>query len=247
MIIAANWKMQMDLQSGELFLEEFKKLVQNERERESFLFFPAALLAFLFRKEKFYWGCQNAFHELKGAWTGENSLSVVQELSGDFCLLGHSERRIYFQENEKEMEKKFQLMQKLNMIPVICVGESEKEKKDKEKVLEKQLCWLKKYQEREMEKQIKGYENVPFIVAYEPVWSIGTGDTPRPSEVNETHSWIKNYFSESCIPILYGGSVKEDNVSSFAKEKFVDGFLVGGASLKAKELYSIYNKAKADV
>ena len=234
MIVAANWKMNIGVRRGRDFLQDFKKLLQNDEEKGSFIFFPPAPLSFLFAEGNWHWGGQNVFSQREGAYTGENSPEVFKELSARFCLLGHSERRHAFGETDLEVEKKFHLLKKLNLTPVLCVGEQEREQRDS--VLKEQLSWLKA-------EDLKG-DGIPFIVAYEPVWAIGSGKTPTAGEINSIHKGIKSRFPGKNIPVLYGGSVTEERAKIFWKEEFVDGFLVGGASLRAGELYSIFQAGK---
>ncbi|MCY4512410.1 MAG: triose-phosphate isomerase [Bdellovibrionales bacterium] len=246
MICAANWKMNMGVEAGESFLREFKNILQKGEEKH-FLFFPPAFLSFLFVQENLYWGGQNVFFQKNGAWTGENSPEVLKELSAQFCLLGHSERRLIFGETEEDIEKKFHLLRSLNILPVLCVGEKDSERNQKDQILRKQLNFLKKTDLKVDPKKPMGpkdYEEVPFIVAYEPVWAIGSGKTPSANEINEIHQMIKNILPLNNIPVLYGGSVTENNAASFGREPDVDGFLVGGASLKADSFYSIFQAGK---
>lgn len=246
MICAANWKMNMGVNAAQIFLRDFKQLLKKGEE-EHFLFFPPAFLSFLFAGKDLYWGGQNVFFQKSGAWTGENSPEVLRELSAGFCLLGHSERRLNFGETEKDIEKKFHLLHSLNILPVLCVGEKESERNQTDQVLKKQLHFLKKIDSTVSDRRSispKGYEKVPFIIAYEPVWAIGSGKTPSADEINKIHQMIKDTLPLDNIPVLYGGSVTESNVASFWKQVYVDGFLVGGASLKAESFYSIFQAGK---
>ena len=246
MICAANWKMNMGVDTAQTFLRDFKKLLKKGEEKH-FLFFPPAFLSFLFARENLCWGGQNVFFQKNGAWTGENSPEVLKELSAGFCLLGHSERRLNFGETEKGIEKKFYLLRRLNILPVLCVGEKESERDQKDQILKKQLSFLKSFKLAAHDKKAihpEGYEGIPFIVAYEPVWAIGSGKTPSAGEINEIHEIIKNTLPLDNIPVLYGGSVTENNAGSFGKEPHVDGFLVGGASLKPESFYSIFQAGK---
>ena len=246
MIYAANWKMNMGVNGGRVFLKNFKKLLQKGEERY-FLFFPPAFLSFLFMNEKLFWGGQNVFFRKNGAWTGENSPEVLGELSARFCLLGHSERRLIFGETGEDIEKKFHLLCSMNILPVLCVGEQESERDQRDQALKKQLNFLQNFESEKADHKTnrpKDYEKVPFIIAYEPVWAIGSGKTPSAGEINEIHQMIKNLLPQDNVPVLYGGSVTESNAASFGREPYVDGFLVGGASLKAESFYSIFQAGK---
>lgn len=246
MICAANWKMNMGVDAARTFLRDFKKLLKED-EKKNFIFFPPPFLSFLFAGEDLHWGGQNVFFQKSGAWTGENSPEVLGELSARFCLVGHSERRLVFGETEEEIEKKFHLLRSLNILPVLCVGEKESEREQRDQILKRQLNFLKNFDPEAHDKKMispEDYEGVPFIVAYEPVWAIGSGKTPSSKEINEIHQLIKNFLPVKNIPVLYGGSVTEANAVLFGKESYVDGFLVGGASLKAKSFYSIFHAGR---
>ena len=245
MLIGANWKMNMGYQKALSFLSEFKNLIQEE-DTKHFIFFPPSVLSLLFQRESFYWGSQNIYQKRKGAFTGETSAELLKEMGASFCLLGHSERRYLFGETDTEVEKKFSLLQELALIPVLCLGEILAERFEKEKSLIKKLSWIKQYTK---------YENLPFhpellppsfkdfslIVAYEPLWSIGTGETPSSSEIEEVVALIKNYLPH--VKVFYGGSVEAENVSSLVSDG-LDGFLVGGASLSPQSLYQIYKQTQ---
>lgn len=228
MIYAANWKMNVNLKQAQDFLYEFEKKVKDQ-DKKNFIFFVPALISFLFREKNLSWGGQNVNSKLQGAFTGENSLEVLKELGASFCLLGHSERRHLFHESHDEIKNKFYLMKEMGITPVLCVGEKEEERACKTEILTKQLQDFKKEKD--------------FIVAYEPVWSIGTGNTPAPDEINETHKFIKEFIIDT-PHVLYGGSVNSENSVSFSTQKNIDGFLIGSASTKADELYNIFYGGK---
>ncbi len=248
MMYIANWKMNIGYKEAQNFLFKFKNFLK-EGEKEKFIFLPPAFLSGLFHQEKFYWGAQNVSSVNKGAFTGENSVDVIQEMGAQFCLLGHSERRYTFGETDADVEKKFDLIQKMNLIPILCVGELSHERRDKQSVFRRQLSWIKTYDKYQKlpwkpENRPESFREIPLIVAYEPVWAIGTGETPSPEEVNESHHFIKEYLQFENIPVFYGGSVTKENVFSLSQNKYMDGFLIGGASLKAEEFYSIYERSK---
>ena len=246
MLIVANWKMKMGYQKALSFLSEFTSLIQKE-EAEHFVFFPPAGLSSLFQSKNLYWGPQNVYQQKEGALTGENSAELFKEMGASFCLLGHSERRYIFGESDVEVEKKFSLLQELALIPVLCIGEAGLERSEKKKHLIKKLSWIKQYTKYDQlpfhpERLPECFKDYSVIVAYEPLWSIGTGETPSSSEIQEVVNLIKDYLPH--VKVFYGGSVTEDNVSSLKTEN-LDGFLVGGASLEARSLYNIYKKIQA--
>ena len=231
MICIANWKMQMTYKSAKEFLKVFKTLA-SDKDKKSCIFLPSAQLSSLFEQEDFLWGAQNICPESQGAFTGENSAQVLKERGGSYCLLGHSERRLLFKETNEDIEKKFRLACKLGLIPVLCLGEQDKDQ-DFNQVLSEQLGWLK-----------QDYPSQDFYLAYEPVWAIGTGETCKPEQMQSRLELIRKYLQKDQVKILYGGSVKPENVSHLCSE-FVQGFLVGGASLKAQDFYQVYTRSKA--
>ena len=247
MIVAGNWKMNMGFQTAVQFLSHFNSLIDKKQELEHFIFFPPACLSALFQKESFYWGGQNVHHKKEGAWTGETSAKTLKEMGASFCLLGHSERRYIFGESDVEVEKKFSLLQELALIPMLCVGESRSDRFDKKKILKKQLSWIKnyeKYQKLPWKADLlpPAFQNIPLVIAYEPLWSIGTGDTPSAQETDETAQFIKEFLSLPSAKVFYGGSVDQKTTGHFSNCSFIDGLLVGGASLEPYKFYNIYQQ-----
>ena len=166
-------------------------------------------------------------------------------MGASFCLLGHSERRYIFGETDVDIEKKFSLLLELALIPLLCIGESLADRFQKKKILQKQLSWIKnynKYQKLPWKPDLlpSAFKEIPLIVAYEPLWSIGTGETPSAQEINETAQFIKEYLPQT--KVFYGGSVDIKNIKSFASCSFIDGFLIGGASLKPDLFYNIHQE-----
>ncbi len=242
MIVAANWKMSMGFKKALEFLSRFSQLTKGQA-REGFIFFPPICLSALFQKRNFYWGGQNIHYQKQGAWTGETSAQTLKEMGACFCLLGHSERRQAFRESHSDLEKKFLLLQELALIPVLCVGEDLKNRKNKEKVLKKQLSIIKNFM-----KNKKAFPTGPslafkalsLIVAYEPVWAIGSNKSPSCQEIDETTQFIKEYIPWPSAQVFYGGSLNVKKAQDFSKNSLVDGFLVGRASLDPDELFNIY-------
>ncbi len=240
-LVFGNWKLNKNPQESEEFLKVFQSEIQSDEE-ESFCLFPSALSAFAIseglKNSKVSWGGQNIFYEDSGAFTGENSPQVLKDMGAKYCLVGHSERRQVFLEPEEFMAKKVKRLQDLDLIPVLCVGETLDSRKwgRTEEVILRQL------------KDGLSQADVlkPFIIAYEPVWAIGTGEVATTDQVAEVHDKIRAYLTEIGAPstsILYGGSVKSSNAESLSELKEVNGFLVGGASLDPKEFLSIYRNS----
>ena len=187
-------------------------------------------------------GAQNLFWEPEGAYTGEISSAMLVSAGCSYVIIGHSERRQYFGETDITVNKKIKAAIKDNLIPVVCVGESEKERESNDtfSVLDKQVA--------------KGLENLALsdletlIIAYEPVWAIGTGKTATSKQAQEIHQYLRSLIEKNfgnnlanSVRILYGGSVKPDNIKELMLMPDVDGALVGGASLNAETFSKIVN------
>ena len=244
----ANWKMNGGLKQKAEYFSAFNQLVKNRKEQQNFVFFPPAALAALFSEEPFFWGAQNFYFKPQGAYTGENSLETFKELGARFCLLGHSERRYIFGESDTDIEKKFYRAQMEGLLPVLCVGGNTSGKREKNQALKKQLNFLNTYQKYKNlpwpdSLRPEPFKEVPFIIAYEPLWAIGTGEAASPEEVSEAIDIIREFlpFRKKML-VVYGGSVKHKNVKALTKTGSMDGFLVGGASLNPSEFYSIYQE-----
>ena len=183
-------------------------------------------------------GVQNICEEESGARTGEISASMIKNLGCKFSLIGHSERRIFFHESNKIISKKLNLANNNSVMPILCIGESaeENERNDTYDFL--------RFQINEAFKDL--FERSALIIAYEPVWAIGSGKIPNPEEINSIHKMIKDVV-QSRFPkidlksVLYGGSVNSENASSLFVQEHIDGALVGGASLDGKEFAQIAN------
>ncbi len=235
-ICAGNWKMYKSPAEAETFfaalLPELKSAVSAE-----VLFFPPALVCeTVARKTKgtsVKWGIQNSYLEGKGAFTGENSAEVAKEMGAAYVLVGHSERRKIFAEDDKLLGKKMAFVHSLNLVPMLCVGEdlSEREAGKTNEVILRQLD-----QGLSLADLSK-----PFVIAYEPVWAIGTGKVATPAQAEEAHFVLRERLGKlgPQTRILYGGSVKPDNAPVLAQQENIDGFLIGGASLDAKSFSQI--------
>lgn len=238
--VFGNWKMHMTLLETENYLKEFKNYEIPENV-EVGIAFPYTNICVARKFDKYFLtGAQNVHYEEDGAFTGEISAVMLKSFGAKFCLVGHSERRKIFGETNKFINKKIKSLLKYNIKSILCVGEKESENRaGKTKlVLEKQLeeC-LQGLYENELEN---------IIIAYEPVWAIGTGRTASLSQIKNTicfiKDWIGKNFSEKAkdkVKLLYGGSVKSSDAQKLGKIECVDGFLVGGASLKPEEFYKI--------
>jgi len=243
-VIAANWKMNKTLDEASLFAKSIKMV----RSKNSIIIFPpfpliAGVKAILGRTQ-IKIGAQNCHQEEKGAFTGEVSASMLKSIGCDIVLLGHSERRGLFHEDDALINRKIHAALGQGLEVMLCIGETESERKmGKEKeVLKSQLkLCLDGVNSRETQK---------ITLAYEPVWAIGTGNTATPQIAQASHAFIRDVLSSiygdaqaKSINILYGGSVAPENAASLFKEKDIDGALVGGASLDVEKFLKIVDAA----
>lgn len=234
LIVAGNWKMNMTIREGMEFLEKLGNVDGNV------LIFPPyttmAALSSELKKRGIAYGPQNFHYEEKGAFTGEISIPMISELGCSYLLAGHSERRTYYNETDEELRKKVARGVSAGFKVMLCIGENLEERKSGrwKDVLKKQL-----------ELDLKGLtvqELQSVLIAYEPIWAIGTGVSASTQEIVETHSYLKKMMVELYgqeLPLLYGGSVNEKNASEIGTCPGVDGFLIGGASLKADKFREI--------
>ncbi|MBE7082579.1 MAG: triose-phosphate isomerase [Clostridiales bacterium] len=242
--IFGNLKMHFNLKQTEEYLENF--LPKVESSKNEIVLCPSFVnLMFTGQKltsTKVLLGAQNVASEASGAYTGEVSASMLKSVGATYVLVGHSERKKYFLEKNETINKKIQECLGQGLKVVLCVGESKYERANKKhkQSLEKQLC--------ECLKGLYDNELKNIIIAYEPIYSIGSGVLPKAKEVEEAVSYIRSViqaeFSEktaSSLKILYGGSVNAENVKTFAGIKGVNGLLVGGASIKPDEFAKVCN------
>jgi len=193
-------------------------------------------------------GAQNMYPETEGAFTGEISPLMLKDLGCRYVVLGHSERRSIFKESNAFINKKVMLALKYSIIPILCIGETLEQRENRtyfevvKSQLEESLAGLDKE------------EMLKTVIAYEPVWAIGTGQTASPEQAEQMHSYIRRLLNEKYgneiatrITILYGGSVKPDNIATLMGKANVDGALVGGASLKAESFNQIVELAADSV
>ena len=227
----ANWKLNGNLQFIDQFISNISLPNANSK---CVVICPTAIHLDYLSKNKngFYVGAQNVSEHEEGAYTGEISVRSLIETNVDFCIVGHSERRQIFREKDKDINLKSERLIANNVIPIICIGETleQKEKGITNTVLEEQLM--------NSIPSSSTFENT--IIAYEPVWAIGTGLTPTIEEIDETHRFIRSHNDKfNKYKILYGGSVKASNAREITDLANVDGALIGGASLKSEEFTKI--------
>ncbi len=221
-LVVANWKMNPST------TDEAIKLVEGIKDKDNFVICPPFVFLPLFKGVKK--GAQNLFWEKEGAFTGEISPLMLKDLGCEYVIVGHSERRGYFEETDEMVNKKVKAALENSLIPIVCIGEKEGEK-------------VEEILRREIEEGLKGIDISSVIIAYEPIWAIGTGKACDLNKALERKNLILNILKEafnfSDIPVLYGGSVKSHNASGFIKEADFQGLLVGGASLDPEEFSKI--------
>lgn len=244
-LIAGNWKMYKTTAEAKAFAEEFTKLYKDTDVRAAICapFTQLVALKEAFAGTNVKLGAQNVHFEDEGAFTGEISVEMLKEIGVDYCIIGHSERREYFAETDETVNLKLKkLFSSSEIIPILCVGEnlSEREAGNAFDVVEGQL-----------KADLEGIDKADvskLVIAYEPIWAIGTGKTATPEQAGEMCAHIRNiveklYDEDTCdsVIIQYGGSVKPENASEIMNMDEIDGALVGGASLDASKFIKIVN------
>lgn len=242
-IIAGNWKMYKTLSEALELVENLKLSCSSVSDRDVVVcppFTAVAIVAQAIKKSVLKLGAQNLHWEKEGAFTGEVSAKMLADAGCAFVIIGHSERRQYFGETDDTVNKRTKAALAAGLTPIVCVGEtlSEREANRAFEVIERQM--------KGGLANLSVEESAKIVIAYEPVWAIGTGKTASPEQAEEVHRFIREKFSTLYGPsaaaglrILYGGSVKPDNVKSLMSQPDIDGALVGGASLKAEDFTRI--------
>ena len=230
-IMSGNWKMNLNLAQATELAEGIKKGLDSKKTSLELLVFPSAL--HLQKGTSVLVGAQNIYPSGLAAYTGETSTDQLKDLGISHALVGHSERRQFLGETDAFLNQKIHFLLKASFVPVFCIGETLQER-EANKTFE-----VVKRQVTEGFKGVSADDAKKIIIAYEPVWAIGTGKVATPEQAEEVHAYIRKELvslynsdiSES-ISILYGGSVKPDNVKSLMEKPNIDGGLVGGASQK---------------
>ena len=243
-IVAGNWKMNNNLLQTETLISELKQ--QTKTSKAEVMIAPAYInlqsAASQLKDNNITVVAQNMHFSDNGAFTGEVSADMLKSIGINTVILGHSERRAYYNETDESLAKKVDQALKHNMKIIFCFGEELEDRKsgNHEKVVKEQLQNALCHLEADAYKQI--------ILAYEPVWAIGTGETATPEQAQEMHAFIRGLFNDrygketaSNLSILYGGSVKPNNAKDIFSKPDVDGGLIGGASLKAEDFFAIVN------
>lgn len=244
-IVAGNWKLHGDRQFAHALLDAVAA-AGDRAGVERIILPPLPYLAELaghYAASGLAFGAQDVSANQKGAFTGEVSASMLAEVGARYGLVGHSERRQYHGETSEVVARKFLAARSAGLTPILCIGETLSQREDG------QTQWR-------LEQQLEplfdlagpdAFDNA--IIAYEPVWAIGTGKTASPEQVQEVHAFIRSELSQrgarmaDSLPILYGGSVKADNAAALFAQPDVDGGLIGGASLVAADFLAIVDAA----
>ena len=242
-LIAGNWKMNHTVSEAERFFKELKVI---KKEAELLIcppFTDIPLARFMLGTSSIQWGAQNVYPEDKGAFTGEVSPVMLKDLGCTYVICGHSERRQLFKETDQLIGEKVKSVFAHEMIPILCVGETLDERnggQTEERIFTQLRQGISGIDKHNIEK---------LVIAYEPIWAIGTGKAATAGNAESVAVFIRRSLEKlagkkaaGSVRILYGGSVNPENVSAFIKEKNIDGVLIGGASLKASELASIYKQ-----
>jgi triosephosphate isomerase len=242
-LIVANWKLNGNIKMISNFFKYLKLNLSIYAKNNTIVIAPPDV--YLERVYQYtsniniFLAAQNVDINLQGAFTGESSILMLENIGVKYIIIGHSERRLFHQETNDFIAKKFHLIKKLNLIPILCVGETEQEKYDGQtkKVIKEQLSCI-----------FKHLGNLAFrntVIAYEPIWAIGTGLSANPKDVQLIHNFIKKYIEEydpisiNKITVQYGGSINHSNAKEFLIQSDIDGLLIGNASLDPLEFFKI--------
>ena len=241
-LIAGNWKMNKLTSEAAAFAEELKAKNFSNADEVALLvpFTQLTAVGEGLKGSGIGFGAQNVHFEKSGAFTGEISVPMLEEIGVDYCIVGHSERREYFNETDATVNSKLKALLEAGITPILCVGESleVREGKGEQTFVASQV--------------FADFEGIPrnlaakVVIAYEPIWAIGTGKTATPAEAQEVHAFvrgvIKGLYSQKAadeIKILYGGSMNDGNAEELLAQPDIDGGLIGGASLKVDKFTTI--------
>lgn len=247
-LVIANWKLHGDLNLVNQMIERFSQDVSADYATDVVICPPAPYLSALYQNTlgcaqngvKIKVGAQNCSEHTQGAYTGEVAAQMLQDIGCEYVILGHSERRALFAESDSLIARKLTAAQQAGLTVVLCVGESlaERESEQTIEVVKQQLGAA-----------LDGADYTRLVIAYEPVWAIGTGKTASPEQAQAVHQEIRQYLAQKSadgakVPLLYGGSVKADNAQVLFAQTDIDGGLIGGASLEADQFRAICRAVK---
>jgi triosephosphate isomerase (TIM) len=247
-LIAGNWKMFKTVQETVVFIKQLRAITNNIRDVEVVVAPPFTAIhaaAEAARGSNLAIAAQNLYWEREGPFTGELSAPMIREAGGELVIIGHSERRTLFGETDLTVNRKLGAATAAGLIPIVCIGETleQREASQTLTVLDRQV--------RESLDNVTAAQLAELVIAYEPVWAIGTGRNATPDQAQEAHAHIRGrlrqWFGADAADrchILYGGSVKPDNIQAIMAQADVDGALVGGASLDVRTFAEIIQKAR---
>ena len=235
--IVSNHKMNLTKEEIENYVSQISSLKSTNK----LVFCPSNIyLPYFQNQENYELGVQNVADRKMGALTGEVAVEQLKSLNVSYVIIGHSVRRNILNESEEMIHQKIKLVLENDMIPILCIGEKEEEIPQREEILMAEIdsAFL---QQSNLER---------LIIAYEPIWAIGTGKIPTPEEITTITEWIKDYIQKkyqvSC-PVLYGGSVSVSNIDELSTVSNIDGYLIGGTSLDIEKLKVIIEKTEEEV
>tara|TARA_B100000989_G_scaffold263475_1_gene215384 strand:- start:724 stop:1470 length:747 start_codon:yes stop_codon:yes gene_type:complete len=241
-IFIANWKMNLNINTSEELLSISREIINENNKSVKLVFCPQFLLIpnisrFFVNSSNFYLGAQDCHYNVNGAFTGDSSIDLLKKFNCKYIIAGHSERRTVYKELSADIFKKINLINEFSLFPILCVGEYLENRKNKNYLnfLSKQIL-----------------ESIPentkkLLIAYEPIWSIGTGIIPSMKEIEEIADFIKfcvnkNFPGIESLKILYGGSVNSNNFEKIISISNINGCLVGGSSIKVEEYVKMLKK-----
>ncbi|WP_338957888.1 triose-phosphate isomerase [Spiroplasma endosymbiont of Tiphia femorata] len=242
-IIIGNWKMYKNIEETQFFLNEFNKLIKTKNIKYDYgiaASFTNLPLLKMNKTSALIIAAQNCHYETEGAYTGEISIKMLKDMMVSHVIIGHSERRMYFNEVDETINKKIHSLFNANIIPILCCGETlnQYENKETNEVIKNQIKLALK--------NIKVENIAKLVIAYEPIWAIGTGKTATAQQAQTVCKMIREFISElynknvaEQVRIQYGGSVKPDNIKLILSEPDIDGALVGGASLVPQSFFDL--------
>jgi len=249
-LIAGNWKMNKTASEAMDFANNLKSALRDVQDVEVVIcpaFVALSEVSKILEGSNAKLGAQNMYMQENGAYTGEISPLMLKDAGCQYVIIGHSERREYFKEDNKLINAKIKLALKYQLRPILCVGETLSEYQNN------QTIDIVKTEIREGLAGIDGEQMSQVAIAYEPIWAIGTGKTATPADANKVHKIIRKIISEMFdaktgekTRIQYGGSVKPDNIGALMEKSDIDGALVGGASLSVESFIRIANYDKKD-
>ncbi|MDX2245086.1 MAG: triose-phosphate isomerase [Leptolyngbyaceae cyanobacterium bins.302] len=235
-VLAGNWKMYKTQAEASEFLQGFLPHLEETPDRREVVlcvpFTDLALMSKILHGSAIQLGAQNVHWETSGAYTGEISAPMLTEMGVRYVIIGHSERRQYFGETNATVNQRIKAAQKAGLTPIVCVGETKQQRDAGE--TESLII-------RQLQDGLVGIDQSNLVIAYEPIWAIGTGDTCESKEANRVIGLIRSQLTNPDVPIQYGGSVKPDNIDDIMAQPEIDGALVGGASLEPASFARIVN------